>query len=373
MRSSRNGRDLFPYSTASASLKSTDDLFARFPQLAAAAPKVEVVDASPKNSANSILNLFPQRSATGTSTPPQENGGGGEGAVSFKGLFLHESENTTYAVDEQKHLCQTLQVDTIAKFRTQRTGSSGSLIVINDNYMCYALKGKNGEGLIRAIHRRSNLRALLRQHDTPVIDMAFRSQESNVLASVAKDGRLLTWAIVETQTAEGAPAVGYTPLRQLRHPRVEQGEFFSRILWQPNGGLIRDLLALVDGPRVVLLPFGKEQEAGAGGGLNVEHQSAILDLCWSPNGRALIAAGADGDVRVWRMPADPSMMAMSGTLECSLRFSPHSGHPVTALRAVGLSTLHGTFCLLTGSDGNRCCLLLWIVMLCIFLLYFRHF
>eukprot|EP00894_Picocystis_sp_ML_P001931 jgi/Pico_ML_1/52448/g3152.t1 len=62
----------------------------------------------------------------------------------------------------------------------------GRIIAVNENYICYGLKG----GPIRVLSQKTGIKTLLRGHSAPVSDMAFFSPKMDVLGSVSDDGKL---------------------------------------------------------------------------------------------------------------------------------------------------------------------------------------
>jgi hypothetical protein len=131
------------------------------------------------------------------------------------------------SVDVNELAKDELEVGTITLYQTEGA-HRGSLLAVNSEYICYAIKG----GMIRVISRTDASRALVRGFDSYAADMALSTcgavegeEEADdseaLLAAVGNDGKLLVWELASSDgTLEYAR--GAAPGRRARalRPRV---------------------------------------------------------------------------------------------------------------------------------------------------------
>ena len=97
-----------------------------------------------------------------------------------------QGETCTYRSGEDVAAQQPLEVTPITLYNTEISSNIGNLIAVNNQYICYAIRG----GMIRVINQTSVLRVLLRGHSQHVTDLAFFSNEIDLLASCGTDGKV---------------------------------------------------------------------------------------------------------------------------------------------------------------------------------------
>jgi enhancer of mRNA-decapping protein 4 len=241
------------------------------------------------------------------------------------------------------HICpHALEVTPITLYNTEPTGNIGNLIAVNNQYICYAIKN----GMIRVINQSSVLRVLLRGHTQHVTDIAFFSNEIDLLASCGTDNKVFVWHIMEQEDSAGTPTIGYQVTMEINHAA-------QRLIWHPekpnifaivsgNNTCIVDMrkhnVPAKDGSTVTISPQSL-QELGA---VCHGHTSQVNDLQFSPCAKYLATASDDGTVLIFD----------AKTASCLQNFSPHHGNPVSSIRFMNPENSGAHHCLLTGGNRN---------------------
>ena len=102
---------------------------------------------------------------------------------------------------------ETCEVRTLAHYKREKPEpkACGSLVAANDKFTCYAIRN----GLIRAIHRESEVTSLLRGLTKDVSDICFCG---DLVAAVAVDGATFVWSLeLSGDSISATPLVSYTP------------------------------------------------------------------------------------------------------------------------------------------------------------------
>ncbi|KNC75058.1 hypothetical protein SARC_12410 [Sphaeroforma arctica JP610] len=87
-----------------------------------------------------------------------------------------------------------LEVMTFSLYNTAPEVYSGRLVAMNDNYVAYGVKLRAGYG-VRILHRHTSQRGMVRDHLTPLVDMAFMGDTSDVLATMDQTGHVIVSAV----------------------------------------------------------------------------------------------------------------------------------------------------------------------------------
>ena len=192
---------------------------------------------------------------------------------------------------------ENAQVQDIALYKRERAVHQGSLIAVNANYTCYAIRGARVPataqaglprphnhalarltgGMVRVIHRATEEKALLRGHALEVVDLKFLPGQ-DVIATVANDGNVYVWRLTCVGTEIKCVPLGtadqpHPPWLPDRHPSTtahlgcchRRSEPVLQATWgerPPQGGVDRvvfqptpepELLASVMGGHSLLL------------------------------------------------------------------------------------------------------------------------
>lgn len=219
--------------------------------------------------------------------------------------------------------------------------SSGRLLAVNENYICYTIKGN----AIRVIHFVNVSRNKLPPHAHPLCDMEFSKAStgsSDLLASLDVSGTLLIRRIFEP--SEGGECQFETELEENLPCTVAQ-----RVFWGPVGTV------LVSCDNAITL-IRTRDTPGDGSFPRIQcvarHDAAktIQDSCFNADFSLLLTAGDDGDVRIWDSRA-VGVAASDGLLNCVSVLSTGSSQLSSAL-FVGLPNHHGFQPILLGASGN---------------------
>lgn len=168
----------------------------------------------------------------------------------------------------------SLQSTTITLYPNEDFRGNGSQIGACDVMVSYAVKG----GKVRVLNCESAARALLRDHQGTIVDLAFSSAcegDWRWLASCCDSGTTTVWRLSVRHDGEEIPH---------EKVRTTQGQ---RAAWQ---GVT---LATALGPTLSVASDDHSASVKAHNGLN------ILDIKWSETPDVLVTSGADNTVRCW--------------------------------------------------------------------------
>jgi hypothetical protein len=104
---------------------------------------------------------------------------------------------------EQRRSCQPIP---ITLYESEPVYHQGKTIAVNKLYMVYGIRG----GYLRVINKYTAKRGLLKGHSLELTDLAFQCNESNVFASINKDGSIIVWEV--TESSPDASSVDYVQL-----------------------------------------------------------------------------------------------------------------------------------------------------------------
>eukprot|EP00741_Cyanophora_paradoxa_P006758 tig00001038_g6536.t1 len=174
-----------------------------------------------------------------------------------------------------------MQVTPITLYQTEVTYQHGALIAVNNNYICYAIRG----GHIRVINKNSGQRTLLKGHTAAVVDLKFYAP------TVGRDGVLNVWRVFEAADDAIGHEVAFSA------PASEDGgagvrDIYRRLAWHPHNTLMFATAAAADATVWVW--------RAAAGGRAAQWGRGVL---W--DGRLAATACADGRVRVYEVEAHP--------------------------------------------------------------------
>lgn len=85
-----------------------------------------------------------------------------------------------------------VKISTITNQSWDRPGHHGKIVASNDQYLSYALEGRNGY-VLRLIRHVGDGRALFKGFVGAIVDVAFCHADSNLLACVDQGGNLYIW------------------------------------------------------------------------------------------------------------------------------------------------------------------------------------
>lgn len=189
----------------------------------------------------------------------------------------------------------------------------GRTIAASSAHICYGLK----QGHVRVLSRASPVRALLKGHRLPIADLAFAPTPADgLLASGGRDGQLCVWRLALTPAGDA--------LEEEAVLRASfQGAEDVLLAWRSDAQVAAGAAG-----RVLLLDVatgcpGQELQIDAGGGSLPAGVAALPDwrageavtaLTSSPYGELLAAGGAEGTLRIWRLPAAGSAPAWTSTV-----------------------------------------------------------
>ena len=236
--------------------------------------------------------------------------------------------------------------------------SSGRLIAVNDDYICYSIKGN----LIRVIHFVQVTRNKLAAHPALVCDIEFAGRDSNLLASLDVGGTLRIRRIFE----DGG-ACQYATEIEARLPVKSAA---TRVCWGRPGS---NTVAVACDNTVVIMNYQKALLVAEPGGANQAplftpsafgdcgscasgHQGNVSDVQFSPDYKFLLTASGDGSVRLWQTDADDSAYYAkpNTSMSCVMNTLAHSGAPVNTAAFVGVPFIGAsdTWSVVTGSSNN---------------------
>ncbi|KAF9915246.1 hypothetical protein BX616_006570 [Lobosporangium transversale] len=240
----------------------------------------------------------------------------------------------------------------------------GKMVAASKGYISYAAKG----GKIRVIEQSLGHRTLLRGHTDQVIDMGFslanaKDSGAQLLASVAKDSRLIIWEL--SGSDHDATDIIYSKcLELIGEPQSNQPRY-SHIAWSPvkssqlalvnnddHSVLIIDISNLVqsqEGSSPVLT----EAQLWTHATVIQAHDQAINDISFSRDGSVLVTASEDGSVKFWDINA-PSENALLN------EFVPHGGLGVTNAIFVDQTDATTSRCVVTACRRGTELSLWWV-------------
>lgn len=223
---------------------------------------------------------------------------------------------------------------------------SGRLIAVNENYICYGIKGN----LIRVIHFVNITRNKLAGHPASLVDIQLSGRSDDVLASLDVGGTLRFRRIFE---ASGE--CQYTTELEVKLP----GDAGQKICWAAPGSnaiavATGNAIAIMSTERALLLasagadyPVLEPSALAEVGSVCVGHEGTVTDVCFNADFSQLLSGSSDGSVRVWgpTLKSSPTFATPNATVPCQLVLQPPDGASVSSVFFMGDN-------LLTGADKN---------------------
>lgn len=301
-----------------------------FPSAPRSATSITSVDGSRSNGAGSNGSSL-------AGSPMRSVGGGSQGGASVAppGTPLVGDRVEYQARGEtDPSESRSLEVMPITLYNSERTSQLGSLISVNEHFISYPIRN----GLIRVISQSSVDRLLLRKHEHhAVTELAFFNSRSDLLLSAGTDHHIAIWGIVSDPMSRELLKLVPTPAQ--------------RVKWHPTDS---NKIAIANGSVAFVADLTNVNDEGVGAenlyDISVvcgQTSGQINDMAFSPLGDAIVTAGSDGFVHIYRLqgrlPGQPA--------EFVHRFDPFNGTEVNSVHFYGgnLLTQPG---LLIGGDGN---------------------
>lgn len=237
---------------------------------------------------------------------------------------------------DQQGESRSLEVMPITLYTSERTSQLGNLISVNEHFISYPIRN----GLIRVISQSSVDRLLIRKHENhAVTELAFFSAKSDILLSAGTDNEIAIWRI-------DSDPMNRELLKTI--PTAVQ-----RVKWHPFDS---SKIAIVNGGTAFVTDLSGVTASGDGAENLYEisvvcsqSSAQINDVTFTPNGEALLTAGADGLVHVYRISERPN----NHPAEFVHRFEPFDGHAVNSLHFYGGNLLNQSGLLIGGEKNTR--------------------
>eukprot|EP00963_Diacronema_lutheri_P010059 scaffold950_cov360-Pavlova_lutheri.AAC.26 len=230
----------------------------------------------------------------------------------------------------------------------------GRIIAVNENYICYGLKG----GPIRVLSQKTGIKTLLRGHSAPVSDMAFFSPKMDVLGSISDDGKLFIRRLKDKEEGGEAADIEDEVLMSLQVKLTRQhGD--PLFCWHPS---LPDGFACAIGNQVFICSIsscivgnGKSRDIVC----NLNHtppkgvavlptvDDEVSALQFSPKGLLLAIGSVSGQVYVWSMPGAGSD---STSTKLQSKFEPYGKEAIGSIHWLQTSSDKPT--LMTGNSFN---------------------
>lgn len=229
---------------------------------------------------------------------------------------------------------RSLEVMPITLYNSERTSQLGNLISVNEHFISYPIRN----GLIRVISQSSVDRLLLRKHEHhAVTELAFFNSKSDLLLSAGTDHHIAIWGIVNDPMSRELLKLVPTPAQ--------------RVKWHPTDS---NKIAIANGSVVFVADLSNVNADGEGAenlyDISVvcgQTSGQINDVTFSPAGDAVVTAGSDGFVHIYRTHArQPGQPA-----EFVHRFDPFDGAVVNSVHFFNGNFLNQPG-LLIGGEGN---------------------
>lgn len=235
---------------------------------------------------------------------------------------------------QQSESSRSLEVMPITLYNSERTSQLGTLISVNEHFISYPIRN----GLIRVISQGSVDRLLLRKHENyAVTELAFFSAKSDLLLSAGTDNEIAVWRVDTDPMHRELLKLVPTPAQ--------------RVKWHPFD---TSKLAIVNGGTAFVTDLSSVTATGDGAenlhAISVvcsQSAAQLNDVAFSPSGEALLTAGADGLVHVYRISERPN----NHRAEFVHRFEPCDSHAVNSLHFYN-GSLGNQWGLLIGGDKN---------------------
>ena len=273
-----------------------------------------------------------------------------EPPAGIAGLGLTAPQSVVKLVDpERRERANDAKCTPITKMASDfKKASSGRLIAVNDNYICYSIK----ENQIRVIHFVQVTRNRLAAHDAQVVDIEFASRDLDMLASLDIGGTLRVRKIFEENDA-----CKYTNEVEIHFPVARAA---TRVCWGPSNTLAvacDNVVVVVSCTEVMkmsqVLSPGSFAECGS---CAHGHTGIVQDVSFSPDFKYLLTASDDGTVRLWETKeTDKKLFArMNSSMDCVHSFSPNGGAPINTAAFVAVPFLGSSdkWSVVTGSSEN---------------------
>ncbi|OQR91036.1 enhancer of mRNA-decapping protein [Achlya hypogyna] len=236
---------------------------------------------------------------------------------------------------------RSLEVTPITLYVSERASDLGTLISVNEHYISYPIRN----GLIRVINQSSVNRILLRKHEQhAVTELAFFNDHTDLLLSAGTDNHIVIWRLSEDMYAQKPMTREVLKTLPVRAQRVK---------WHP---LDSNKIAIVQDTTVFVTELTDVHadadphafDLAAHSVLCDQSTSQVNDVAFAADGSALVSAGMDGGVHVYRLAG----LAAGASATYVRRFDPFEGSPVNSLHV--FSGLFGgaESGLLVGGQGN---------------------
>ncbi|KAK3085774.1 hypothetical protein FSP39_008550 [Pinctada imbricata] len=197
----------------------------------------------------------------------------------------------------------------VVKYEWESMHYIGNLVAVHRNniYAAYSLRGKSG-GIVRIVNRKTAERALLKDLVGRVVDVAFAHTDDIIIAAVDEIGNLFVHEIHEADDKK----LTY-PCQQNMNFHIGVNE--SAEIWNI------DMVKIGHGTNTL-----SEDEAEYGLIRIQNHNQAIVDAAFSPDGTALATASLDGEVKFFQVN-----MNDNASPRCLHQWKPHDGKQLSCL------------------------------------------
>lgn len=272
---------------------------------------------------------------------------GKEHAHTIHGFEVKIHASQVSSTDEVNSGSSKVKISTITNQSWDRPGHHGKIVASNDQYLSYALEGRNGY-VLRLIRHVGDGRALFKGFVGAIVDVAFCHADSNLLACVDQGGNLYIWDLDRWKGETLMQADAALKIVIQRSSTVQN--VAHRLTWSPHVPLPEEEeeeqeicnIALTHGTDIEVLdihevfskyPNGMRvpRDQLHCGCLSIKgaHEKSICDLSLSPDGTVLATVGEDGHLKFWQVNLD--MLDQAESPKCLHDFVPHYGAPVTRL------------------------------------------
>ncbi|EGG15748.1 hypothetical protein DFA_10591 [Cavenderia fasciculata] len=208
--------------------------------------------------------------------------------TSHNGVYLNGNEITIDQSIAMKYISD-LESQTITIIPSSLKYLWGRLISVNNNYICYAVKGEK----IRVLERSSSQKALIKDIVGTITDMQFFNDQSNLLACVTDSGALYVYDIESNPSTAGAISTQLCLFSTTAVSADVNPQMLPKVCWcGPTriaiGGSGVAALSIVD--------FSTSQQQPSILSIAVQAGANINALAYNPSNSILAYGGANGSV-----------------------------------------------------------------------------